>query len=204
MSIFTNRISTLRSNFETLKTQKEMIEQSIAQYDKDMACTKQQMEVCDKSAILINNISTEAKMKVTAILEDMVTDAIKVISDGQYEFKILIEDTPKGNRCEFYIAENVDGEISLQKPSDSCGGGFVDIISTTLRYVYLNVFKDPVMKGPIILDEPAKMLSSEMSNKFGEFIKKLGEDFNRQTIMITHNDVIGSVADNNIDLRKVQ
>ena len=204
MSRFTNKIKDLRASYEGQKAKRDMIQDVINKYDTELCSISEQMEICDKTAMLINNVSIEAKTKVVTILEDMVTDAIKTISEGQYEFKIQIEETPKGNKCEFYIAETINGEVSLQTPEDSCGGGFIDVISTTLRYVYLNVFKSPEMMGPIILDEPAKMLSSDMSNKFGEFIKKLGQDFDRQTIMITHNDIIGSMSDNNIEIRKVQ
>lgn len=204
MSRFTNSIKSVREKYQNTKAQHDMIQGTIAKYDTELSSLKEQMEICDKTSILINNVSIEAKTRVISVLEDMVTEAIKTISDGQYEFKIQIEETAKGSKCEFYIAEEINGEVSLQKPQDSCGGGFIDIISTTLRYVYLNVFREPKMMGPVILDEPAKMLSADMSNKFGDFIKTLGEDFNRQTIMITHNDVIGNVADNNIQIRKVQ
>lgn len=204
MSRFTNKIKVLRNNYQSALAQKNMIENTVKKYDKEMEDVKAQIEVCDKSILLITNVSLDARRKVISILEDMVTDAIKNISEGQYGFKIEIEPTEKGYRCEFYIAEDINGEISLQKPEDACGGGFIDIISTTLRYVYLNVFKNPSMSGAILLDEPAKMVSSGMSCKFGEFVKKLGEDFDRQTIMVTHNDLIGMVADNNVEIRKVQ
>lgn len=204
MSRFTNKIKNLRNNYQSALAQKNMIENTIKKYDKEMEDVKSQIEVCDKTIMLITNVSLDARRKVITILEDMVTDAIKSISEGQYGFKIEIEATDKGYRCEFYISEEVNGEVSLQKPEDACGGGFIDIISTTLRYVYLNVFKSPSMSGSILLDEPAKMVSSGMSCKFGEFVKRLGEDFDRQTIMVTHNELIGMVADSNIEIRKVQ
>ena len=204
MSRFTNRIKSLRGQYQGLEAQKRAIEDNIARFDESMIETKRNIELCDKTAILINNVSIDAKKKAVAVLEDMVTDALQTISDGQYGFQILIEDTPKGCKCEFYVTEMVDGELSLQRPQDSNGGGFVDIISATLRYVYLNVFKDPAIKGTVILDEPGKMISEDMSCKFGEFIKKLGEDFDRQTIMVTHKVGIGYMADNNMIIRKVQ
>lgn len=204
MSRFTNRIKDLRGKYQGLEAQKKSIEDNILKFDESMAETKSKIEICDKTAMLINNVSIDAKKKAVSVLEDMVTDALRTISDGQYGFQIIIDDTPKGCKCEFYVTEMVDGELSLQRPQDSNGGGFVDIISTTLRYVYLNIFKDPAIKGTVILDEPGKMISEDMNCKFGEFVKKLGEDFDRQTIMVTHKVDIGHMADNNMTIRKVQ
>lgn len=182
-----------RSMLSLLNKNKEELIQQIES-------TQKEYDIRLKSAVLARNVSVEAKRQVVSILEDMVTDALRTIADERYSFKILIEETAKGNKCEFYISEMVDGNESLQTPQDSCGGGFIDIISTTLRYVYLNVFNNPVLNGPIILDEPAKMLSKDMSDTFASFIKHLGNEFDRQTILITHDENIALSADNTINI----
>lgn len=163
---------------------------------------KKEHDLNTKASLLIRNVSIEVKRNVVTIIEDMVTSALRTIADERYSFKIIIEETAKGNKCEFYISEIVNGEESLQTPQDSCGGGFVDIISTTLRYVYLNVFNSPTLNGPIILDEPAKMLSKDMSSTFADFVKSLGQEFDRQTILITHDDNIAMCANNTINIIK--
>lgn len=171
-----------------LKTQ---VQEDITKYQARLYFLDKEIEECDKAVIMLTSISLEAKRSITMFLEDLVTDALQYISQGQYSFKIDIEE----KKCEFYIVEAVDGVISKQRPQDSCGGGFIDIISTTLRYAYLNLYNNPELMGPIILDEPGKMVSADMSIRFGEFIKKLGEEFERQTIMITHNDNLTNIAD---------
>lgn len=153
-------------------------------------------ELLNKSSLLLLNVSTEVKEKTIKVLEEMVTRAIRTISDRDYSFKIKIEETKKGQKCEFYISELINGVESLQSPGDSCGGGFIDIISTTLRYVYLNAFKAPSINGPMILDEPSKMLSKDMSQSFASFIKALGQEFDTQTILITHDKEIANISDN--------
>lgn len=192
----------IRSKLESLKKKyindlaiKNNIKSTIKQYDEMIFKLDDKISICDKSSMVLTAVSLEAKQSVTAFLEDVVTDALQFISGGDYSFKIEIDDSGKTTKCEFYIEEKVGEEISKQKPEDACGGGFVDIISTTLRYAYLNLYNNPKLCGPIILDEPGKMISSEMSIRFGEFIKKLGEEFDRQTIMITHNDNITAIAD---------
>lgn len=202
MSEFTQKITKFRDYYKSLKFKYDSINELMCKYEKELNNLQKDIEICDKASVFITTISLEAKKMVIVILEDMVTEAIASISEGRYSFKIQIEETAKGNKCEFYIVEEVDGEISMQNPKEACGGGFIDIISTTLRYVYLNVFKNPSLNGPIILDEPAKMLSSDMSYSFGEFIKKLGGNFDRQTIIVTHNDELGDISDNSIKIIK--
>ena len=75
-------------------------------------------------------------------------------------------------------------------------------MSTTLRYAFIRLFNRPTLNGPIILDEPAKMVSEAMSNEFANFIKTLGEQFNKQTIIINHNANISGVNDNLIEIFK--
>ena len=195
-------MTTIRSKLENLKKKyttdlavKNNINKTINEYNMMIFDLEEKINLCDKASMVLTNASLNAKKSVTAFLEEVVTDALQYISGGDYSFKIIIDDSGKTTKCEFFIEEKVGEEASLQKPEDSCGGGFVDIISTTLRYAYLNLYNNPKLCGPIILDEPGKMISSDMSIKFGEFIKKLGDEFDRQTIMITHNDNITAIAD---------
>ena len=51
------------------------------------------------------------------------------------------------------------------------------------------------MSGTLFFDEPGKMISEQMSVKFAEYLKFLGNHYNRQTIMITHNNNLSSVSD---------
>jgi len=187
----------LKDEYNKKMAIKNQIDEDIVKYRADIYFLDKEIQECDKAAIMLANISLNAKKSITMFLEDLVTDALQYISGGQYSFLIDIDnsDVGKTTKCEFYICETIEGVQSKQRPQDSCGGGFIDIISTTLRYAYLNLYNNPSLMGAIILDEPGKMVSAEMSVKFGEFIKRLGEDFNRQTIMITHNDNLTNIAD---------
>lgn len=192
----------LNSSLQELKNKynqkialKNQLEADIVKYRSNIYFMDKEIEECEKAAIMLSDISLSAKQSITMFLEDLVTDALQYISEGQYSFKIEIEGNEKSTKCEFYVVETIDGIESKQKPQDSCGGGFIDIISTTLRYAYLNIYNHPSLMGCVILDEPGKMISSDMSVRFGEFIKKLGNDFNRQTIIISHNDNLTNIAD---------
>lgn len=195
MTLIRSKLEALNKKYINDLAVKNNIKSTIKQYDEMIFELDNKINLCDRASMVLTSVSLEAKQSVTTFLEEVVTDALRFISGGDYSFKIEIDDSGKTTKCEFYIEEKVGEEISKQKPEDACGGGFVDIISTTLRYAYLNLYNNPKLCGPIILDEPGKMISSEMSIRFGEFIKKLGEEFDRQTIMITHNDNITAIAD---------
>jgi AAA15 family ATPase/GTPase len=97
---------------------------------------------------------------------------------------------------EFFIKSTVNGQESLQSPKDANGGGFVDIISVAAKYAYLELFNDPKIQcGTVFLDEPGKMIDEQRSIKFAEYIKELGRNYNKQTIMITHNTSLKDIAD---------
>lgn len=195
MTLIRSKLEQLKKKYTTDLAVRNNIKSTIREYESKIDEYSEIINICDKASMILTSVSLDAKQSVTTFLEEVVTDALKFISGGDYSFKIEIDDTGKTTKCEFYIEEKVGENISKQKPEDACGGGFVDIISTTLRYAYLNLYNNPKLCGPIILDEPGKMISSEMSIRFGEFIKKLGEEFDRQTIMITHNDNITAIAD---------
>ena len=75
------------------------------------------------------------------------------------------------------------------------GGGIVDIVSTSLRFIIAEVWRNPEIDGPIIMDEAYKHLSKEYTPMIAVFLKKLSDDFGRQIILSTHNEYIAQAAD---------
>ena len=158
------------------------------------------IEIREKSGIIVSDISIAAKKNAAKFLEDVVTDALRYITNRDCRFSIELDDSGKTVKCKFFVTEMINGELSKQDPIDASAGGYIDIISMALRYAYVNLYNKPKLMGWIILDEPGKMVSRDMSDRFGEFIKQLGQDFDRQTIMITHNSNLANIGDNNISI----
>jgi DNA repair ATPase RecN len=135
--------------------------------------------------------------------EKIITSALQFITQST-DYQFIIDDLDRSKASyEFYIKSTVNGVECMQKPEDANGGGFIDIIALAAKYAYLEIFSDPkIMSGTLIFDEPGKMISEDMSIKFAEYIKFLGTQYNRQTIMITHNNNISNVADKSISVIK--
>ena len=62
-------------------------------------------------------------------------------------------------------------------------------------YSILQVHK-PRIEGPLILDEPAKHVSEDYIFNVADFLKRTSEMFNRQIIMVTHNNHLSSIGTN--------
>lgn len=142
--------------------------------------------------------------KAKAHFEKIVTDALQFVSqDNNCKF-VIEESMVRGKPAyEFYIETIVNGEVCKKKPEESCGGGFIDIISVTAKVAYLKIFNNPkIMNACFQMDEPGKMVSEQMSVKFAEYIKFLGKQFGLQIIMVTHNENISAIADDTFVVSK--
>lgn len=181
---------------------KKEVEKKILSLDKEIDSIVELIELNKQTSLFLQKVSEEVRQDIKTRLEDAVTSAIQFVSQKPYKFEIDITESRGKPSADFYVVEEINNEESRQKPEESCGGGFVDIIATSLRYAYLDLFSNPEIKGPILFDEPGKMIDMESSFSFAEFVKKLGQRFNKQTIMITHNDTLKNVADNSITVEK--
>lgn len=154
-------------------------------------------EVMREAILLLGTVSDNARGSVKSSFEKIVTEALQFITQStDYEF--VIQENKNGSKpaYEFYIKTTVDGVESLQNPIEANGGGFIDIISVAAKYAYLELFNAPrIMNSSVILDEPGKMIDEQRSIKFAEYLKELGSSYNKQTIMITHNPTLATIAD---------
>lgn len=192
-----NRLQASISEYEMLESQKKNIISQIKTLEEDINYRQ------ELNAILIRSASI-MRDKAKNHFEKIVTDALQFVSQDNTCKFVIEESTMRGKPAyEFYIETIVNGEVCRKKPEDSCGGGFIDIISVTAKVAYLKIFNNPKINNLcFIMDEPGKMISEQMSTKFAEYIKFLGKQFGLQIIMITHNENISSIADETFIVNK--
>ena len=203
-----NDVMTLLSNksneVETKIREYEALQLSIQNVDKSITQTNDRIKLEAEMESIFRKASETLRQKAKVHFEKIVTDALQFVTQDR-STKFVIEESIIRNKpaYEFYVETMVNGEISKQKPEDACGGGFIDIISVTLKYAYLQIFGNPEIKNAcLILDEPGKMISEQMSIKFAEYIKFLGKHFGKQTIMITHNENLSNIANKTFYVQK--
>ena len=183
--------------YKTIESQIHSVNSNIAKSENTIKMNE------ELSAILIDSAKV-MRDKAKTHFEKIVTDALQFVSQDSTCKFVIEESMVRGKPAyEFYIETIVNGEVCRKKPEESCGGGFIDIISVTAKVAYLQIFNNPkIMNACFQMDEPGKMISEQMSVKFAEYIKFLGKQFGLQIIMVTHNENIAVMADDTFVVTK--
>lgn len=204
IATFEQSLRELETNVIIAKQNETMLKKDIATIKSKMSSLEAMNQNLEKVIVILTQAATTSRDNARTHFEKIITDALQFVSQSKdYEF-VIKELTGRAKASyEFYIKSTVNGVECIQKPEDANGGGFVDIISVAAKYAYLEIFNDPkIMSGTLLYDEPGKMISEQMSVKFAEYIKFLGNHYGRQTIMVTHNDNLSNVADKTFVVRK--
>lgn len=154
----------------------------------------------EQCSLLFQKISSFKRELARKRLEELGTMALQYSMGADYEMMIEVGDDKKKPTIEVYVL-HVPTKLRTS-PLDDNGGGIVDILSVALRVMVLQMVDDPVIDGPIILDEPFKMASEEYIPMISNFLKKISEDFGRQIIMVTHNVYLGETCDSMIKVTR--
>lgn len=164
--------------------------------------TQMQIELLEKVALVFQKTSEFAREQAKRQIETIVTKCLQYVFETNIEFEIELNELRNKANAEFYVVNEIDGLTIKTKPEISRGGGVVDIVSLALRIAFLQIHKPPI-EGPLILDEPAKHVSEDYIYNVGEFLKQTSEMFNRQIIMVTHNQHLSAIGNNSYKVQLV-
>ena len=197
LQMFESNLKQLETNVIIAKAKENTIKNEINSIKSKIQNKENENIELEKIITILTSTATTVRDNARKHFEEIITNALQFVTQSKdYEF-IIKELTGRSKASyEFYIKSTVNGVECIQKPEDANGGGFVDIISVASKYAYLELFNDPkIMNSTLFYDEPGKMISEQMSIKFAEYIKFLGVNNNKQTIMITHNENLLNIAD---------
>lgn len=175
-----------KNNLIRKKAERDLIKGNLQQLQEKAQKLILDRDLLDKVRILFQLSSDHARTQAKAQLETLVTNALQYVFGPEFRFEIELSDHGGNPIAEFYVVSEWKDQIIKNKPQDARGGGIVDIISLALRIALIETIK-PKLKGPILLDEPGKHVSEEYILPLIEFIKSVGETFQRQIILVTHN-----------------
>ena len=71
----------------------------------------------------------------------------------------------------------------------------MDVVSLGLRVAMLETLQRPKVGGALVLDEPAKHVSEEYILSVTEFLQMVNERFDRQIVIVTHQQELAQLAD---------
>lgn len=188
LSKLNNKILSDEGKIEILNDQLEKI-------DKKLSDKEKYSEVLTQVSLLFQKTSEFAREQSKRQIEDTVTKCLQFIFETDIEFLIELSEARSVPIAEFYVQSNYSEGYSIKtKPEIARGGGVVDIISLALRIAFLQQ-NQPILSGPLILDEPGKHVSNDYIFNLGEFLKQSSNIFNRQIIMVTHNPHLSQISD---------
>lgn len=176
------------------KSIKEKLEKDLSTKEQELEKVANTIDVLEQVRLLLQRASEYAREQIKQQIEMLVTHCLQFVFGPNLEFVIELDEVRGKSSAEFYVVSTYDDIKIKTKPQDARGGGIVDVISLALRIAVIqstDMYKD----GPIILDEPAKHVSSEFINNVAQFLKQISSVFHRQIIMVTHNQYLSEIAD---------
>lgn len=176
------------------KSIKENLEDKLVAKEKALNEITEQIDLLEQVRILLQRTSEYAREQIKQQIEMLVTHCLQFVFGPNLEFKIELNEVRNRSEADFYVISTYNNIKIKTKPQDARGGGIVDVISLALRIAVIQSIGS-YSDGPLILDEPAKHVSSEYIINVAQFLKQISEVFNRQIIMVTHNQHLSEIAD---------
>lgn len=177
------------------EVKKEMLEKKIEELKNSISDSNDSIELYTQTILLLNHAIQYARQQSKNIIENIVTLCLRYVFKTNIRFIIKDEMSQKSTGMEFYVTDEYGNTDNLTKPEDSRGGGIVDVVSLGLRLSISEILTRNGILGPIILDEPAKYVSKEYIPNVGLYLKGFSEEYDRQIIMVTHDDYLSAIGD---------
>lgn len=179
------RIDNLQSKINQLEGKLSLVQE---QYNTLIALCeslKKDKNNIAKAIELVNLIQTSTVGKTKEAFESIVTFALQYIYSPEYSFNFVLDRRGAMGTLDYNI---VSPKCKTpHDPLDSEAGGILDVVSLALRVALLDIAQ-PKCDGPIILDESTKHLSAEFLSRASQFLAVVSERFQKQIILVTHQD----------------
>lgn len=188
-------LSSWRSRYNQDLGQLRLLQEQKTKNETKLEAVKSNLETWRQVQILLTKVSDYARRQLVERIEQTVTAALQtVLSDDSLRFEVEMKELGGRASAEWRVVSMYsDIEVS-NNPEDARGGGIVDIVSLALRLALLELSK-PRPEGPVILDEPAKMVSAEYAENLAYFLKSYAQQTGRQFVVVTHNETLAQAGD---------
>lgn len=202
------KLAALRNRHSQAQGQRDLLVALRREKEQQLTQARADIELWRQVQVLLGKASEFAREQLKQRIEQTVTAALAAIfNDSSMKFEIEMGNI--GGRpaadwrvvsCYGVPAKAGDEDIMVNaytvtaSPEDAKGGGVTDVVSLALRLALLELSR-PRPGGPMLFDEPGKMISREYLPNVAEFLKQYAAKTGRQIIMVTHHDVLTDVAD---------
>lgn len=180
--------------------QRDLLAEQMTDAERRKRRAEEKLAQFDLVQILLQLTSDYARRQAKKRIEEIVTSALSVVFGNDMRFRVEIN--IKGNQpvAEYWL-DTPDVTTQLKPPDYDNGGGIVDVVALALK---LAVAELSGVRGPLFLDEVGKHVSQEFAPSVAFFLKEYSEKFNRQIILITHNQHLAEIGDVSLGVVQVK
>lgn len=197
-----DRLKTLQAKLQQDRGALALLEQQRAEKQKYAAEQAGQSELLTQVKLLLARVSEAARAQVQDRTEKLVTSALQAVFGEELTFKVVLYELGGQPAARWEVESTCGTSYISVAPEDSRGGGITDVVSLALRIAVLELVH-PKQTGPMILDEPGKMISAEYAANVAYWLKQYAANTGRQIILVTHNGDLADAADKTLKVAKV-
>lgn len=194
LNCYDSALTNMQSHYNNALGQKQLLEQQLQDKQNGLDQTRQNLATWEQVQVLFTKVSEYAREQLKARIEETVTAALTAVFGEGYTFRINMRQLGNQPAAEWQVVSQYGDEEVAASPEDARGGGITDVVSLALRLAMLEILR-PRPEGPIVFDEPAKMVSAEYAGNLAYFLKQYAEKTGRQVVMVTHNPQLAEAAD---------
>jgi len=154
-------LAEMKSRYQQAIGQLRLLEKQAEEKRAALSATRRDIEVWQKVQVLFAKASEFARQQLKQRVEETVTAALQaVFGDDDMRFEVVMRTVGGQPAAEWSVVSRYGDVVVAASPEDARGGGITDVVSLALRLALLELAR-PKPEGPVILDEPAKMVSRE-------------------------------------------
>jgi len=174
---------------------RDLLKKRLAETETALDQAKDDIDTWEMVQALFRKTSEYAREQLKLRIEETVTAALQaVIPNDDLEFQIFMGEYKGQPTAEWRVISRY-GDMTVEAdPEDARGGGITDVVSLALRVAMMELTR-PRVEGPVVWDEPGKMVSAEYAQAMAQFVKTYAQKTGRQIFLVTHNPALADAAD---------
>lgn len=163
------------------------LERELVKKHEEREAFRNHTALLERVRVFVQGIAEATRGEIVSGLEQIVTTCMQIMFGDTYRFEIDVETKNNNTTVEFYVVKDEGEQVVRLKPVGNMAGGMIDTISIGLSFGILKVVPNPP-EGPILFDEPAKMVSDDRAASIIHLLVEMGTLFERQIILVTHHE----------------
>ena len=179
-----NKINELESFFVTKNAELELFKNQLSEKREKINEINRESYNVTLARELLEHTSTEAREKGESILEEAVSEVLKIVFGDSYSVKLKTSIRGGTPSTEVYVIKRIGMQnemISL----DNEGGGLKEVLSLAF-FVTVSRLTSSENATLVVMDEPTGAVSGGHAESTAEAISILTEYLEKPSIIITH------------------